>query len=53
MFLEDRDGWARVIVAFHGSDAQYQELTKKVKASLPGTEIIVPQTLKLYKVKVI
>ena len=49
MALELKPG---VIVAFHGSDEQAEELRKKVKASLPGTEVIVPQTLKLYRVKV-
>jgi len=30
-----------------------QELATKVRASLPGADVIIPETLKLYKVKVI
>jgi hypothetical protein len=42
----------RVIAAMHGSDAQYKDLANKVKSSLPGAELIIPQTLKVYTVNV-
>jgi len=42
----------RVVVLFHGSDAQYAEFKNKAKSALPGTEIIVPETLKVYTVKI-
>jgi L-ascorbate metabolism protein UlaG (beta-lactamase superfamily) len=42
----------RVVVAIHGSEAQYRELAKKIKSALPGTEVIIPVPMKLYTVKV-
>lgn len=42
----------RVVVLFHGSDEQYEEFKKKAKTVLPGTEVIVPGTMKVYTVKV-
>ena len=42
----------RVVVAIHGSDAELRELSKKIKSALPGTEVIIPETLKIYTVKV-
>jgi L-ascorbate metabolism protein UlaG (beta-lactamase superfamily) len=41
-----------VIVAMHGSDAQYQQLAAKVKASLPAASLIIPQAKKLNVIKV-
>lgn len=40
-----------VIVAMHGSDAQYQQLTAKVKAALPSASVIIPQPRKVNVVK--
>ncbi|HEX9901769.1 MAG TPA: MBL fold metallo-hydrolase [Acidobacteriota bacterium] len=42
---------SRVVVAIHGSDAQNQELTKKIKSAMPATKVIIPETMKVYTVK--
>ena len=42
----------RIVVLFHGSDAQYEEFKKKAKTVLPGVEVIVPGTMKVYTVKI-
>lgn len=41
----------RTVVAFHGLDDQYRELTNKIKAAFPTTEVIIPETMKVYTVK--
>ena len=41
-----------VIVAIHGSDSQYRQLTAKVKTALPSASVIIPQTMKVNVVKV-
>jgi len=41
----------RVVVAIHGSEAQYGGIKKKIKSALPGTEVIIPETMKVYTVK--
>jgi L-ascorbate metabolism protein UlaG (beta-lactamase superfamily) len=46
-----RDLKPRVVVLFHGSDAQYQEFKKKAQTAMPGTEVIIPETMKVYTVK--
>jgi hypothetical protein len=35
----------------HGSDAQYQEFKKKTQMAMPGMEVIIPETIKVYTVK--
>lgn len=45
-----RDLKASVVVAIHGSDAQCRELATRAKAALPGTKVIIPETLKVYTV---
>jgi len=42
----------RIVVLFHGSDAQYTEFKDKAKAALTGTEVIVPDKLRVYAVKI-
>jgi L-ascorbate metabolism protein UlaG (beta-lactamase superfamily) len=42
---------ASVIVAMHGSDTQYRQLTAKAKAALPAASVIIPQKLKVNVVK--
>jgi L-ascorbate metabolism protein UlaG (beta-lactamase superfamily) len=41
-----------VIVAMHGSDSQYKQLTAKAKAALPEASVVIPQPMKLKVVKV-
>jgi L-ascorbate metabolism protein UlaG (beta-lactamase superfamily) len=41
-----------VIVAMHGSDSQYRQLTTKAKAALPAASVVIPQPMKLNVVKV-
>ena len=41
-----------VIVAMHGSDAQYRQLGTKVKTALPDTSLIIPQTMRVNVIKV-
>jgi L-ascorbate metabolism protein UlaG (beta-lactamase superfamily) len=41
----------RIVVLFHGSSAQYQEFKKKAQTAMPGTEVIIPETMKVYTVK--
>ena len=41
----------RIVVLIHGSDAQYQEFKKKAQTVLPGTEVIIPETMKVYTLK--
>jgi L-ascorbate metabolism protein UlaG (beta-lactamase superfamily) len=43
---------ASIVVAMHGSDAQYKQLAAKMKAALPDASVIVPQTMKVNIVKV-
>jgi L-ascorbate metabolism protein UlaG (beta-lactamase superfamily) len=45
-----RDLKASVVVAVHGSDAQYRELATRAKAALPATKVIIPETMKVYTV---
>jgi len=40
------------IVAMHGSDSQYQQLTAKIKTALPSASVLIPQTMKVNVVKV-
>jgi L-ascorbate metabolism protein UlaG (beta-lactamase superfamily) len=40
-----------VIVAMHGSDSQYRQLTAKVKTALPASSVLIPQTMKVNVVK--
>jgi len=40
-----------VVVAIHGSEAQYQELTKKIKSAMSATQVIIPERMKVYTVK--
>jgi L-ascorbate metabolism protein UlaG (beta-lactamase superfamily) len=42
----------RVVVLVHGSDSQYAEFRNKAKSALPETEVIVPEKLKVYTVKI-
>ena len=42
----------KIIVAMHGSDSQYQQLTAKLKTALPAASLIIPQTMKVNVVKV-
>jgi L-ascorbate metabolism protein UlaG (beta-lactamase superfamily) len=43
---------ASIVVAMHGSDAQYKQLAAKMKAALPDATLIIPQTMKVNVVKV-
>jgi len=40
------------IVAMHGSDSQYQQLTSKIKTALPAASVLVPQPMKVNVIKV-
>lgn len=48
--LMARDLKASVVVAVHGSDAQYRELATRARAALPATKVIIPETMKVYTV---
>jgi len=39
------------VVLFHGSDAQYQEFKKKAQTAMPAVEVIIPEAMKVYTVK--
>jgi hypothetical protein len=39
------------VVLIHGLNAQYQEFKKKAQTILPGKEVIIPETMKVYTVK--
>jgi len=41
----------RIVVLIHGSDAQYQDFKKRAPTALPGVEVIIPETMKVYTVK--
>ncbi|MGB7296304.1 MAG: MBL fold metallo-hydrolase [Candidatus Aminicenantales bacterium] len=42
----------KIIVAMHGSDAQYQQLATKAKTALPASSVLIPQTMKVNIIKV-
>jgi L-ascorbate metabolism protein UlaG (beta-lactamase superfamily) len=41
----------RIVVLFHGSDGQYQDFKIRARTVLPGVEVIIPEPMKLYTVK--
>jgi len=41
-----------VIVAIHGSDSQYRQLTERVKTALPAASVIIPQPMKVNVIKI-
>ncbi len=47
-----RDLKPRIVVLFHGSDAQYQDFKMRARTVLPGVEVIIPETMKVYTVKI-